>query len=169
MNEQPDQHRKVKQGSRVTTNERAKGIRKVATPSEGKSVKCRANKSTGDESKANRGIAPKPRYEMMVHFVGRRVGEGEIAPRERMDVNPSALTARHHFQFFLIPSFKTSLTSRQHARSAIRVSPNVRLVIRLRPRYSIGRVCSRCIIKTNRALVATRHGKSDDCILLNGI
>ena len=33
------------------------------------------------------------------------------------------------FQFFHIPSFKTSLTSRQHARSAIRVSPNVRLVI----------------------------------------
>lgn len=39
--------------------ERAKGIRKVAIPIEGKSVKCRANKSTGDESSANRGIAPK--------------------------------------------------------------------------------------------------------------
>jgi len=80
--------------TRLTDAERAKGIRRVAIPSEGKSVKCRADKSTGDESKANRGIAPKPRYEMMVHF-----------------------------QFFLIPSFKTSLTRRQHARSAIRVSP----------------------------------------------
>lgn len=29
-------------------------------PEQGKSVKCRANKSTGDESGAKRGMAPKP-------------------------------------------------------------------------------------------------------------
>lgn len=55
--------------TKLTIAERAKGIRGVATPTKragstsrpaevtraGKSVKCRANKSTGDESGANQG------------------------------------------------------------------------------------------------------------------
>lgn len=36
-------------------------------------------------------------------------------------------------------------------------------------RYSVGRVCLRCIIDTSHALVANRREALDDCILLNGI
>lgn len=57
--------------TRLTAAERAKGIRRVAIPSEGKSVKCRADKSTGDGSGANRGIAPKHQMaDSRFHFGG---------------------------------------------------------------------------------------------------
>jgi len=43
--------------TKLTIAERAKGIRRVAIPIEGKSVKCRADKSTGELVGCEQGLS----------------------------------------------------------------------------------------------------------------